>query len=192
MKKLVLASKSPRRKALMALMRWPFEIFTTDADESFDPSLAPGEVVGFLSRKKSEAVVAAYPGETHERITIGADTIVVIDGEILNKPASHSEAAAMLTKLQGRTHEVYTGFTLIDGLKSLSDAEVTRVTFARMSESEIDDYIRIAQPFDKAGGYGIQDDFGACFIPKIDGCYYNVVGLPLSKLYHALRTFSES
>lgn len=187
--KLILGSKSPRRKALLTLLQLPFEVLTTDADESFDAALSPEEIVRFLSRLKADSVAAAYPDAVRGSVVLGADTIVVIDGEVLNKPLSHTDAVRMLSMLQGRTHRVYTGFTLRSEDKTVTDSERTAVTFAPMTPADIETYIRIAQPFDKAGAYGIQDDFGACFIERIDGCYYNVVGLPLAKLYSTLQAF---
>jgi len=120
---------------------------------------------------------------------LAADTIVVLDGDVLNKPNDENHAFEMLSKLQGRTHEVFTGFVLMRGKEVVTDFERTAVTFSPMSAEEIRTYIRTAKPFDKAGAYGIQDDFGACFIERIEGCYYNVVGLPLAKLYKTLKQF---
>jgi len=121
-------------------------------------------------------------------IVIAADTIVVIDKLILGKPKNRIDAKRILKKLSSKTHTVYTGFTIYnsENSKVITDYEKTQVTFRKISETEIDDYISTGSPMDKAGAYGIQDDFGAVFIEKIDGCYYNVVGLPLAKLYLSL------
>lgn len=187
---LILASKSPRRQELLKLMQIPFRVLTVETQEHFDPSHAPEKIVMLISEHKAAETILAFPEETRNQTLLSADTTVVLDGEILNKPASKEDAFRMLTKLQGRTHRVYTGFTLRRNSRYLSDYEVTEVTFSPMTSDEIREYIRIAKPFDKAGSYGIQDDYGACFIEKINGCYYNVVGLPLSKLYRALKQFS--
>ena len=121
-------------------------------------------------------------------IIITADTIVVIENHILGKPKNKIDAKRILKKLSGRTHNVYTGYSIYNSSnnKFITDFENTLVTFRKLSNEEIDDYISTGSPMDKAGAYGIQDDFGAVFIEKIDGCYYNVVGLPLAKVYHSL------
>ncbi|MCS6989296.1 MAG: Maf family protein [Chloroherpetonaceae bacterium] len=191
MSQLVLASKSPRRQALLKLLRLPFRVLTAETSEEFEPSLSPEEVVSELALRKGKAVCDLYPDETANAITLAADTIVVLDGEILNKPTDEAHAFEMLSKLQGRTHEVFTGFALMKGEKTVSEVERTAVTFAPMTSDEIRAYIRVAKPFDKAGAYGIQDDFGACFIERVEGCYYNVVGLPLAKLYKTLKRFEQ-
>lgn len=187
---LILASKSPRRQELLKLLQIPFSILTVEAEEHFDPTLSPEKIVMSLSEHKAAETISAYPKETRDQLLLSADTTVVLDGEILNKPSSEEDAFRMLSTLQGCTHRVYTGFTLRRNSEQLSDYEVTEVTFSPMTKTEIEQYIRIAKPFDKAGSYGIQDDYGACFIEKINGCYYNVVGLPLSKLYRSLKNFS--
>jgi septum formation protein len=189
MQELVLASKSPRRQALLKLLQLPFRILTAETGEEFEPSLSPKEIVTELALRKGKAVRERYPAETADKIVLSADTIVVLDGEVLNKPNDDTHAFEMLSKLQGRTHEVFTGFALIKGESVAMDFERTAVTFSPMSADEIRTYIRTAKPLDKAGAYGIQDDFGACFIERIEGCYYNVVGLPLAKLYKALKQF---
>lgn len=151
--------------------------------------LSPSDIVRSLSLRKAQLALERYPHLRRDAVVLSADTIVVIDGTVLNKPADFSDAVQMLLRLQGRTHEVFTGFTLLSAEQTYSDYERTAVTFAPMSQAEIEHYIHTAQPFDKAGSYGIQDDFGACFIERIEGCYYNVVGLPLAKLYRALKMF---
>lgn len=191
MKELVLASKSPRRQALLKLLQRPFKVLTAETSEEFEPSLSPEDIVRELALRKGKAICDLYPAETADKIVLSADTIVVLDGETLNKPSDEAHAFEMLSKLQGRTHEVFTGFALTMGQTSVAEVERTRVTFAPMSADDIRAYIRVAKPFDKAGSYGIQDDFGACFIERIDGCYYNVVGLPLAKLYKTLKRFER-
>ncbi|MFN3345391.1 MAG: Maf family protein, partial [Chloroherpetonaceae bacterium] len=158
--------------------------------EDFEPSLLPKEIVTELAIRKGKAVFDRYPTETASKIILSADTIVVLNGEVLNKPSDEAHAFEMLSKLQGKTHEVFTGFALLKGDRIVAEVERTAVTFAPMSADEIRTYIQVAKPFDKAGAYGIQDDIGACFIERIDGCYYNVVGLPLAKLYKTLKQFN--
>ncbi len=189
MQELILASKSPRRQALLKLLQVPFRILTAETSEDFEPSLSPEEIVTELALRKGNAVREHFPAETADKLVLAADTIVVLDGEVLNKPNDEAHAFEMLSKLQGRTHEVFTGFALIKGKIMTANYERTAVTFSPMSAEEIRTYIRLAKPFDKAGAYGIQDDFGACFIERIEGCYYNVVGLPLAKLYKTLKQF---
>ncbi len=189
MQELILASKSPRRQALLKLLQVPFRILTAETSEDFEPSLSPEEIVTELALRKGNAVREHFPAETADKLVLAADTIVVLDGEVLNKPNDEAHAFEMLSKLQGRTHEVFTGFALIKGKTMTANYERTAVTFSPMSAEEIRTYIRLAKPFDKAGAYGIQDDFGACFIERIEGCYYNVVGLPLAKLYKTLKQF---
>ncbi len=189
MNELVLASKSPRRQALLKLLQTPFRILTAETGEDFEPSLRPKEIVMELAIRKGKAVCERYPTETADKIVLSADTIVVLNGEVLNKPDSEAHAFEMLSKLQGKTHEVFTGFALMKGKNMVTEVERTAVTFASMSAEEIQTYIQVAKPLDKAGAYGIQDDFGACFIERIEGCYYNVVGLPLAKLYKTLKQF---
>ncbi len=189
MQELILASKSPRRQALLKLLQVPFRILTAETGEDFEPSRSPKEIVTELALRKGNAVREQYPTETADKLVLAADTIVVLDSDVLNKPNDEAHAFEMLSKLQGRTHEVFTGFALIKGKTMTANYERTAVTFSPMSAEEIRAYIRIAKPFDKAGAYGIQDDFGACFIERIEGCYYNVVGLPLAKLYKTLKQF---
>jgi len=189
MHELILASKSPRRQALLKLLQVPFRILTAETGEDFEPLLSPEEIVTELALRKGNAVRDHFPAETADKLVLAADTIVVLDGEVLNKPNDDAHAFEMLSKLQGRTHEVFTGFALIKGKEVTTDFERTAVTFSPMSADEIRTYIRTAKPLDKAGAYGIQDDFGACFIERIEGCYYNVVGLPLAKLYKTLKRF---
>jgi septum formation protein len=186
---LVLGSKSPRRQELLKLLQVDFIILTSDTDEDFDNALSPPEIVCTLSERKGKTIQKIFPSEIEDKIILSADTVVVLGKKILNKPSGFEEAFEMLSELEGKTHQVYTGFTLISNEKMISAFEMTEVTFSAMSEAEITAYIQIAKPYDKAGSYGIQDDFGACFIERINGCYYNVVGLPISKLYRTLKVF---
>ena len=179
-----LASRSPRRRKLLKQININFKSFKVDVVESIDNGEKPIHNVKRLANEKME--------KAKERIKNGiiitADTIVVLDGNIIGKPISKTDAKVILKKLSGRTHIVYTGFAIYNSEKNkiITNYEKTFVTFRKISNNEIDEYIRSGSPMDKAGAYGIQDDFGAVFIEKINGCYYNVVGLPLTKVYQAL------
>ncbi|NTV01280.1 MAG: septum formation protein Maf [Chlorobiaceae bacterium] len=185
---LVLASQSPRRRELLAMAGYPFETLSADIDETFDPSLTVEENVMEISVRKAAAALelVADPGTT---VLLSADTTVVLDGAPLGKPADAAEAFGMLSKLQGRAHEVLTGFTVMHGGRRVTGYARTVVGFEPMSDEEILRYIRTMKPFDKAGSYGIQDPILACYVRGIEGCYYNVVGLPVSKVCAALRQF---
>ncbi len=188
-KRLVLASRSPRRQALLRQLGLMFDVVESGVLETFDDGKSPEENVKSVARQKASAVARGLS----DAIVIGADTTVVLDGALFGKPADEKEAAGMLRKLSGRTHEVFTGFALIDrpSGRSVTSAEVTRVTFRTLSDSEIDDYVRSGSPMDKAGAYGIQDDYGAVFVSRIDGCFYNVVGFPLTNFYLTMSAFQE-
>ncbi len=184
----VLASRSPRRYFLLDMIGLDFEVIPSGIDEDVDENMPPADYAEMLARMKSAHVASSLgrPG-----IVLGADTIVALDGMILNKPSGREEAHKMLAILSGRTHTVYTGIALTDAATGLqvSAVEATRVTFRELSGLEIDAYIATGSPLDKAGAYGIQDDFGAVFVSRIEGCYYNIVGLPLQLLYVTMRDF---
>ena len=186
-KRLILASQSPRRIGLLKQIGLEFDIIPSSIDESFDLSQTPEANARRLALEKATNVGA----QIDEGIVIGADTIVLLDGELLAKPIDAKDAIGMLQKLSGRTHIVITGFALLDrpSNRSVSDAEMTRVTFRSLSHEEVERYVAGGSPFDKAGGYGIQDDYGAVFVSRIEGCFYNVVGFPLSKFHETLGKF---
>ena len=188
-KKLVLASGSPRRQRLLRQIGLPFEMRESGIDEGSESAGDPVERVSGLSERKAQAVGESFTNA----IIIGADTIVRIDGENLGKPSDRADAIRMLRMLSGRTHEVYTGVSIIDrpSGRRVTAVEITRVTFRPLEEDEIREYVSSGSPMDKAGAYGIQDDMGAVFVERIDGCFYNVVGLPLSRLYVTLREFQK-
>jgi len=188
-KRIILASSSPRRKILLKQLGIDFEVYESGIDEDLDGIESPIEHVKKLSLLKAEEVAESIDNA----FIIGADTIVVLDGKILGKPKDKSEAIMMLNMLSGRTHNVYTGFTILDkpSNKFITDYEITKVTFRKLLSNEIDEYVDSGSPMDKAGAYGIQDDFGAVFIEKIDGCFYNVVGFPLTKFYLAMLKFQK-
>lgn len=193
MKKVILGSASPRRKELLAQIGVEFEIKTSSAEE-FYTSTVPEEIVKELALQKAENVVSELQNETgdlKDMIVIGADTIVALDHEILGKPKDEEDAFRMISELQGRAHQVFTGTALLifdeNGEKTIVNHAVeTKVYVNPMNNDEINRYIDSKEPMDKAGAYGIQGGFAA-FIDKIEGDYYNVVGLPVSYLYKELK-----
>ncbi len=189
--KLVLASQSPRRKELLSLAGYPFETVYADIDETFDPRLTIEENVMDISVRKASAALRLIPSP-ETTVILTADTTVVLDGTPLGKPLDSGHAFEMLSSLQGRTHEVLTGFTAILDEKRITGYAKTVVEFEPIAAEEIWRYIDTMKPFDKAGAYGIQDPLLACFVRGIQGCYYNVVGLPVSKVCTALKSFFPS
>lgn len=184
---LILASASPRRRHLLAKLSLAFEVIPSDADETWPDGAVLHEAIETIAHRKAEAVAAHHP----DALVLGADTVVVLDGEVLGKPPTPEAAAETLHRLSGRTHEVYTGLALALRDRRATAHEVTRVTFATLSAEEVDAYVATGSPMDKAGAYGIQDDLGALFVAGIHGDYFNVVGLPLHRLYQTLRSQFE-
>mgnify|MGYP004658958695 FL=1 len=183
---LILASASPRRKALLSLFGIPFTVRAADIDETMDPEKPPFDEVARVSRLKALAV-----SRGEEDIVIAADTIVVCQGKVLGKPHSEDEAASMLQLLSGRDHQVMTGCTILYGDRQETFTEVTSLHFRPLSEKEIQKYVQSGEPMDKAGAYGIQGG-AALFCEKLEGDYYNVMGLPVCRLYETLcRTAPE-
>ena len=178
----ILASQSPRRRELLAMLGLDFEIITADIDETMAPGLSPEEAVAAVCEKKARAVGQTHPG----RLVVAADTIVVVEDRILGKPHSPDEARAMLHSLSGRSHTVMTGFCLWQDGRSETHVEQTRLRVRPLSGREIDAYIATGSPMDKAGAYGIQDQ-AAVFVEALEGDYYNVMGLPLCALTRCLR-----
>ncbi len=185
-RKIVLASNSPRRKELLRQIGLEFTADPAELDESALPDERPGDYAVRVAREKA-AVAAKRWGDA---IVIAADTIVVLDGMILGKPADIADAERMLGLLSGRMHEVATGLVVMDSSmgRTVEGLSVTRVWFRDLSSGEISAYAATREPLDKAGAYGIQEK-GAVFIDRIEGCYFNVVGLPLSMLYKILKEF---
>ena len=177
---LILASQSPRRKELLGLFHIPFTVRIADIDETMDPAQAPYDEVARVSLLKAKAVEA-----NAEDVVIAADTIVVCDGKTLGKPHSEEEAAGMLRLLSGRDHQVMTGMTVLRGDTHKSITEVTDIHFRTLSENEIARYVASGEPMDKAGAYGIQGG-AALFAEKMVGDYYNVMGLPVCRLWQLL------
>jgi septum formation protein len=181
---LVLASGSPRRQQLLKDAGFEYTVRVSNTDESFPAEMDPAAVPAFLSRKKSEACHAAP-----EEILITADTVVVLDNRVINKPADTEEAFSMLRSLSGRSHLVYTGVSIRKGKEISTFTEKTKVFFRPLPEKEIAAYIKKYLPLDKAGAYGIQEWIGYIGITGIEGCYYNVMGFPLSRFYSELTAF---
>ena len=176
---IILASKSPRRRALLEQMGVrDFRIVTPDIDEHMDRDLPPAELVRQISLEKAQAVAAQADPNT---VVIAADTVVALDGVVLGKPADKEEAFRMLSLLSGNRHQVYTGLTVLRGEQVFSQWEETAVTLRSLTAEEIEAYIATGEPMDKAGAYGIQG-YGALFIQGINGDYYNVMGLPVCRL----------
>ena len=185
--RIILASGSPRRRELLTKIYKEFEVITSDTDENIT-SDNPAEIVETLAKRKAQAVYDTIAGSDY--IVIGADTIVYYDGEVLGKPADYDEAKSMLSMLSDRTHQVYTGVCLLSNIKGEEKvtvfSDVTDVTFSYIDRFDIDEYVRGGSPMDKAGAYGIQDDF-AKHVKKINGDYNNVMGLPVAKIYEMLK-----
>lgn len=189
MKKIILASQSPRRRELLTQIGLEFEVHPAGGEEVIT-STDPVEVVKSLSAQKAGAVKEELEEQLkatkEEWLIIGADTIVVYDGKILGKPKDEEDAVRMLTMLQGNTHSVYTGVTLLERDGQMSFAEETKVSMYPMTQEEINWYVGTREPMDKAGAYGIQ---GLCarFVKKIEGDYNNVVGLPVGRIYQEMK-----
>ncbi len=180
----ILASASPRRKKLLSMLYDDFRVKVSDIRELVPKDLSVDKCPEYLARKKAEAVSQGY----EKSLVIGCDTSVIIDGKILNKPRSTSDARTMMQLLSGRSHKVITGCCLYYMGKWHSFSEVTEVEFYPLTEQEIEAYVVTSEPYDKAGGYGIQNR-GALFVKGIKGDYYNVVGLPVARLKRETETF---
>ena len=187
-KKLILASKSPRRKQLLTESGFDFVIKTKDIDESYPAGLTPAETAEYIAAKKAEACrsfLADYP----EKIILTADTIVVLHGKIYGKPKNRADAVRILNELAGKTHRVITGVCLLSRGKKKCFHGISQVTFGALNAEEIDYYIDTCRPFDKAGAYGVQEWLGHCKITDISGTYANIMGLPTDLVYEELRKF---
>jgi septum formation protein len=176
---LILASASPRRRELLVQARYAFEVEAADVDESLRQGESPAAYVLRLAEEKARAVLSRHRDETN-LIVLGADTTVVLDNEILGKPADAADAKRMLSSLSGRTHQLLTGIAAATRAGITSAVESTDVTFSEIPEAELDLYCATSEPLDKAGAYGIQG-YAARWIPRIDGCYFNVMGLPIAR-----------
>lgn len=187
--RIVLASKSPRRQQLLAGMDLSFQILGKETDESFPSAMPLEQVATYLCEKKAEAFDASELPENYLLIT--ADTVVLVDGVILNKPADAQEASSMLQLLSDNWHEVITGICLKSASHKKVFSELSRVKFGRLEKEEILKYVESYRPFDKAGSYGIQEWIGYIGIETIEGSFYNVMGLPTHRLYLELKAFPD-
>lgn len=183
---MILASKSPRRQFLLKELGLDFEVRTKEVDESFPETLKAQEIPLYLCQKKADAFDEELNDNT---IVITADTIVWVEGQVLNKPENYEDAVRMLQLLSGKMHEVYTGVCLKSKHKSKSFYALTKVYFKELSRQEIDYYINNYHPYDKAGSYGAQEWIGYIAVEKIEGSYFNVMGLPVRELYEELLKF---
>ena len=179
----ILASQSPRRRELLGLFRIPFTVRAADIDETMDPNLPAEQEVARVSRAKAMATPAKA-----EDVVIAADTIVACNGKTLGKPKSKEQAVEMLTILSGRDHQVMTGLTVLRGDRVRTVTEITDVRFRPLTDEEIDAYVATGEPMDKAGAYGIQGK-GSLLVEKINGDYFNVMGLPVMRLSRMLERF---
>lgn len=182
--RLILASGSPRRRQLLKQAGFSFTCIVSDAEERFDPSLSPEEIVKELALIKARAV-ASLP-EAAGAVVLGSDTIVVQDGAVLGKPADEADAARMLRLLSGREHLVFTGVALLGDGKEIVHAECTRVFFRPLTDAEIASYVASGEPMDKAGAYGIQG-FGSSLVTRVEGDFFSVMGLPVCRTGQLLK-----
>lgn len=187
---IVMASSSPRRQELVRSLGLPYVVHPSDADETVDPNLDPECIVETLALRKAQAVADVRKAAGEHGIVIGSDTIVVLDGEVLGKPMNEEDAVHMLTRLQGRSHKVYTGVAMIDAADEHTEVAhgVTTVHMKPWTDEQIHRYVATGEPMDKAGAYGIQG-IGSTLVTQIEGCYFNVVGLPLSLVSDMLASY---
>ncbi|HEY5824598.1 MAG TPA: Maf family nucleotide pyrophosphatase [Cyclobacteriaceae bacterium] len=182
---LILASSSPRRQYLMKEAGFTFTVEKPDVEEDFPDHLPVEQVAKYLAAKKAEF----FRPKMHDEVIVTADTVVIINNKIMNKPQDRKEAIAMLTELSGQTHLVMTGVCIISKEREESFDDTTEVTFKKLTQSEIEFYVDQYKPYDKAGAYGAQDWIGMVAIEKIVGSYFNVMGLPIHKVYSHLISF---
>lgn len=187
--KIILASNSPRRKELLAGIDVPFEVRVMDGiDESYPDTLPIQDIAEYIAKKKATAYRETMAGD---ELVITADTIVVLGSKVMGKPHDANEASSMLRQLSGQTHQVITGVTLTTKERQMSFSVETDVTFKNLSDEEIDYYVTHYRPFDKAGAYGIQEWIGHIGVTGMSGSYFNVMGLPVQRIYEALKTFAK-
>ncbi len=188
--KYILASGSPRRKELLAGLEIEFEVRLLDGiDESYPEGLSGEEIAQYIASKKATAYLATL---ADDELIITADTIVYLDGMVLGKPKDAKDACRMLSMLSGKTHQVITGVTLLTKQKRHTFASVSNVTFANLTQEEIEHYVSHYNPTDKAGAYGIQEWIGFIGVERIEGSYFNVMGLPVQRLYKELKQFTSN
>lgn len=184
MQKIILASQSPRRKQLLQWAEVPFDVIVADTDEHYPPSLGFEEIAIYIARNKALAVLKEYQGSMP---VLAADTIVVCEGKVLGKPTDREDAIRMLSLLQGKTHEVITGVVIIHQGRELAFADKTSVAFHPMTFDQLSFYVDKYKPYDKAGAYAIQEWIGVVGIKSIRGDFYNVMGLPVSRVVNLLK-----
>ena len=187
--KIILASNSPRRKELLAGIDVPFEVRVMEGiDESYPDTLPIQDIAEYIAKKKATAYRETMASD---ELVITADTIVVLGSKVMGKPHDANEASSMLRQLSGQTHQVITGVTLTTKERQMSFSVETDVTFKNLSDEEIDYYVTHYRPFDKAGAYGIQEWIGHIGVTGMSGSYFNVMGLPVQRIYEALKTFAK-
>lgn len=186
MNKIILASQSPRRKQLLEWAEVPFEVVAKNTDESFPPGLTPEEVAVYIARNKA---IAVQQERKDSEIILAADTIVVLGESIIGKPVHREEAVSILLALSGETHHVITGVVIRKGDEEIAFADSTEVTFHPINVKEIEFYVDKYKPYDKAGAYAIQEWIGVVGIKSVKGDFYNVMGLPVSRVVRALTKF---
>jgi septum formation protein len=182
MKKIILASQSPRRKMLLEWAEISFEVRVKETDETYPPHTPIEDVPVIIARNKAHAIK-----KTENEIVIAADTVVVLNDEIIGKPLDSDDAKTILRKLSGKTHRVITGVVILNGSREISFSDVTEVSFNKLTDDQINFYIDKYKPFDKAGAYAIQEWIGVTGIEKINGDFYNVMGLPVSRVVKTLQ-----
>ncbi len=176
--KIILASKSPRRKQILEMAEIDFEIIAEETDESYPADLPVEKIPVHIALQKALAIQLKHP----VRKILAADTIVVLEHEIIGKPKDRQDAISILSRLSGKTHTVITGVVILQNDEDISFAETTEVSFTDLSQEQIEFYVEKYRPYDKAGAYAIQEWIGAVAIRNINGCFYNVMGLPVSRL----------
>lgn len=185
----ILASNSPRRKELLAGLDLPFQVrVLQDIDESYPADLPTEQIAEFISKKKAQAYAKTM---ADDELVITADTVVILGNEVMGKPKDEADARRMLSELSGRTHQVTTGVTITTCERQTSFSVVTNVTFKQLSTDEIEYYVQNYHPMDKAGAYGIQEWIGYIGVTALEGSYFNVMGLPVQRIYEAIRTYIE-
>ncbi|MGD1843676.1 MAG: Maf family nucleotide pyrophosphatase [Thermonemataceae bacterium] len=184
---IILASQSPRRQQLLQALGLTFEVKSKNVEEHFPEEMPTNEIPTFLAKKKA----VAFEEEIQEELVIAADTIVVHNGSVLNKPKDRAEAVEMLQRLSGSVHEVITGVCLYTKAQQTAFSDLTYVTFKTLTTEEIYYYIDTYAPFDKAGSYGAQEWMGMVGVERIEGSYFNVMGLPVHRLYEHLKAYSQ-
>jgi septum formation protein len=187
MKKIILASGSPRRKMLMEWAEFSFDVIVSDADESYNPKISPAEIAMSIAEKKIQAVLDLNQVNLSHSIIVAADTIVVLEGEIIGKPVDREDALGILGRLSGKKHQVITAVCVQDDKQKKVFHDTTHVSFHALSEEQIIHYVDNYKPYDKAGAYAIQEWIGVIGIQSIEGDFYNVMGLPVSRLVHTLK-----